>query len=261
MDSVGADTIFEPDYSSHTRTPSWGSSIGQTLGQSSIDIDIELNSLLPQPNSPTATETVTLSGFSGQPIAPPPRPLGERASHRLLKSLLVVCGLASIAQYALAIALICHPGVFNSAIQDNPKSSLVSFLPAIANITNKTAEGWLAAAAALIGLIAWEPHLTTRGTSLAEMEAWGSVLSKDLPSTLLNLRRLDVVPLVVFLAAIGLTAAAMTAVTNAVTPFPGSTEHHRNVTLPSLFVADPRDINWACAPDAGSGCWQNTQRG
>ncbi len=183
------------------------------------------------------------------------------ASQKLLKTLLVAFGLLSAAQFALAIALICHPHVFSIAIQDDPKSSYISYLPAIFNITNKTAEGWLAAAVALIGLIVWERHLTTKDTSLKEMDAWGSLLSNDLPGTLMNLRRLEVVPLGAFLFVIGLTAAATTAVTNAVTPFPGETTVERAVNLPSLLVADPSSINTMCARDDGSACRQNSESG
>ncbi len=170
------------------------------------------------------------------------------AGQALVKRLLVAFGLLSIAQFAIAIALICRPLIFTIAIQDDPRSSFVSFLPAIANVTNKTAEGcvWL-----------WERHLARQGTSLVEMEAWGCMLSTDLPATLLNARRLDLWPLVVFLTAIGLTAAATTAVTNAVTPFPGQVTVQRRVVVPSFFAGYPSQVYQMCAPDDGWNCPQS----
>ncbi len=107
---------------------------------------------------------------------------------------------------------------------------------------------------ALVGLLAWERHLARRGTSIVEMEAWGALLSNNVPFTLLKATHLGVAPLVGFRCVIGVMAGATTAVTKAFTPEGGQVTVERAVTLPTLFGPNDDGVGAGCKRSGGSSC-------
>ncbi len=121
-------------------------------------------------------------------------------------------------------------------------------------MTNKTADGWFAAAVALTGLWAWERHLARRGTSLDDMGAWGTLLSGNVVSTVGHFATLGVLPVAAFVGAHGLMTAATSAFTNAMTPMAGEVTVDRVFDVPSLFACDPEGTGMACERDDGWDC-------
>lgn len=126
---------------------------------------------------------------------------------------------------------------------------------------SQTTDFWLTAAVALVGLWAWERHLTRKGTTLDEMEAWGALLSGDIPFTIINVARLGIVPVGTFIGVYVLMTAATSGFTNAVTPSPGKVTIEKTFNVPSLFASDPQGAGLGCGRDDGSSCPQNSQRG
>ncbi len=194
-------------------------------------------------------------------IPAPTSPVDSHVDHKVVKLPLVVFGILSIVQFAVALALFIRPLQYNVANQYGTNGRWLSLLPAVVNVTTKTADGWLAAAVALVGVWAWERHLRKAGTSLDEMDAWGALLAGDIPGTLMNAVRLGFVPAVLFFGAVGITAAASSAVVGALTPTAGTVTVNRGFNLPSFFASDPNNIGLGCEPNVGTACRQSLGRG
>ena len=212
-----------------------------------------INSITPTPHSPAGA-----AEMADIPLEPPnwiitrqsfqseqtlvdrvSSPIEAHASHKLVKATLLICGLLSIAQFCVTIALFVNPVVLNI---NQAANKFLTLLPTIANVTNKTADAWLAAAVGLVGLWAWERHLARWGASLNELEAWGGLMSGKIPVSVSNVTMLGLVPIVVFLTAVGLVAGATSAMTSALTPTVGTITVHRKFNVPSSFASDTEEF-------------------
>jgi len=206
--------------------------------------------------SPQSDQT-TVAGLGTQPGPG----VDSHAGQPILRAMLLLFGILSITQFAVAMVFFVSPREFSIALQNQHKSIGLTLLPTIANVTTKTTDGWLAAAVGLVGLWAWERHLAKKGTSLDDMEAWGALLSGDIPFSVMNVAKIGVIPVGVFLGVFGLMTAATAAFTNALTPSPGKVTIDREFNVPSLFASDPQGAGLSCARNGGSSCLQASQRG
>ncbi len=122
-------------------------------------------------HSISLADTTTSLSSAQTVVSAPTKRVDPRVAQGLLKGVLVVFGSLSLAQFAVAAAFFIHPLQFSIATQNERKNVGLTILPTIANVTNKSADLWLGAAVALVGLWAWERHLGRKGTTLDEMEA------------------------------------------------------------------------------------------
>ncbi len=227
-----------------------------TTSDSALHLDHHTGDVsVPSSVRPSTQSTATTKlGHPAQPVDP-------RVRQGILKAFLVVFGLLSLAQFAAACAFFINPLEFNILRQNKDKSKLLTSLPAIANVTNKTADFWLATAVAVVGLWVWEKHLSRNGTSLDELEAWGCLLANDIPFSLMFITKLGYRPVLILVLLFVVVTAATSAFTNALTPAVGQVTINEVFNLPSLFVSDLGQMGLFCARDSGSECVQNDVRG
>ncbi len=248
-DSPVSPSSYLRPHSSHARSRSWGSSTsdGQTFHGSAIELDSLSYASVRTDDTMSPLEPHTPLGEDGQPERAQPH-----VSQRLLKAILLVSGIASIAQFAVAIPLFASPVQLSIDSTDNNVG--LAILPTVANVTNKAANFWLSAAVALVGLWAWEHHLAKRGTSLDEMKGWGALLTKNLAGTVLGVVKVGWLPALLLVFMMGLILAATSAVTNALTPVPSEVTTERQLALPSPFSAGLYEMGNDCADGTTSWC-------